>query len=285
MSRFFDPLRRAEREKASTVGNAREEEIPAAELRQDSLTALVLAFEQITPIYCKPGGVNLLPTCADAQPVVREKFNILRHRLNRMRQERPFNTLLVTSAAAKEGKTFVTVNLAASLASNSSRVLLVEADMRGSGLHEALGLEVLPGLGEILEGRLHLSSGIRLVKPWGFFCLQAGQPAQNPAALLESGRINELLAITGESFEWILLDSPPLNLFADAQCLAHLCNTVLMVVRPGVTMREQLQQAMAALEGTRMAGIVINGSDSARKGEYYYTSNSHRSDRSNSIRK
>ena len=198
-----------------------------------------------------------------------EKFRVLRHRLHQVRQQRNLRSLLITSSIPQEGKTVVAINLAITLALNSSRVLLVDADMRKPGVSRALGLQSLKGLAEVLEGRLDLFAAIRLVDPLNLYFLPAGSATRNPVELLQGAQIREAMARTRSEFDWIVIDSPPLNPFADSQCLAGLSDGVLLVVRAGLSPRESVEQALAGLDGAYIAGVVLNASGDPRIDSYY----------------
>jgi capsular exopolysaccharide synthesis family protein len=170
----------------------------------------------------------------------------------------------------KEGKTVVALNLAITFASTSPRVLVVDADLRGPGLGRLLGLSSLPGIAEVLEGQCRLSDAVRKVTPFGFHCLPAGTASANPVNLLQGARMRELLAQMAGSFDLVFFDSPPLNLFADAHCIASFADAVLLVVRSGWTQREGVQQAVATLEGAYLAGVVLNGASESTDHRYYY---------------
>ena len=198
-----------------------------------------------------------------------ERFRVLCHRIQQIRQQRQLRHLLVTSAIPKEGKTMVAVNLASLLARSFPRVLLVDADMRNPGISPALGIPSLPGLAEFLEGEIDLSVAVRQVDPAGFYYVPSGRAERNPAELLQKPALQEFVDSVVSAFDWIIFDSPPLNLFADAQRLSQVCDAALLVFREGVTPREAPEQCMIALEGRFIAGIVLNASNDP--GECYYT--------------
>jgi protein-tyrosine kinase len=198
-----------------------------------------------------------------------EKFLILRHRLAVIRQRRPLKTLVVTGSMPGEGKTMVALNLALSLARSYARVLLVDADMRKPAVRDELGLPFLSGLCEHLEGRWDLASSIRQIGSVGLYLLTAGRPTHSPVGLLQGPRMQELVATTRATFDWVIYDTPPVNPFADAQCLAAMTDGVLMVTRAGMTPRGCLQQALRALDGCYITGIVLNGSRDPHADDYY----------------
>ena len=265
MSRLFDPLRNSVQEGANQNAVERpEDNTPKQNLRPPE------GFEGLESIRCQVRPEDRIVGCSQDHNLGAEKFRFLRHRLNQLRQQRPLARVLVTSAIPKEGKTVVAINLAVSLAGSSPRVALVDADLRHPGVHGALGLEALPGLGEFLEGRLEVDATLRRVDPLGLYFLPAGHASSNPFELLQGPRMGELMKRLAPAFDWIVFDSPPLIAFADSHCLATLTDAVLLVVRSGITPREAVREGLATLAGAYVAGVVLNGGDDTREDRYYY---------------
>lgn len=202
--------------------------------------------------------------------VVTEKYRLLAHRLQRARAAKPIQTVLVTSAIPGEGKTTIAVNLAGVLARNGCRTLLLDADMRSPDLPQALGLPgSLPGLSEVLAGEVSFEQALRCVKPLGLYLLAAGSPVGNPVPLLEGAVFANVLASARQVFEWVIIDSPPLVPVADANCVASVVDGILLVVRWGLTPRDELDQALGALAGLPLIGLVLNTYDEPRQKSYY----------------
>jgi capsular exopolysaccharide synthesis family protein len=227
-------------------------------------------FENAATVLCRVRPENRILGCRHGYEFGAEKFRFLRHRLAQLRHRRPVSKILVTSSIPKEGKTFVAINLAVSLANSSRRVALFDADLRHPSIQSALGLPSMAGLAEFLEGKADLDSTMRLVDPLGFYYLPAGKASGNPFELLESPRMRELMARATVAFEWVVMDSPPLIPFADAHHLAVLADAVLLVARPLVTPRDTLRQVLSALESVQIAGVVLNASDDKTSDGYYY---------------
>jgi capsular exopolysaccharide synthesis family protein len=257
-------------EEANTTVAKRPEETIPQNGRQPSGEARPQSLSNFETISCQVHPEDRLVGCSQNHDLGAEKFRFLRHRLNQLRSRRPLSKVLITSAVPKEGKTLVAVNLTVSLARSSPRVLLVDADMRQPAIDRALGLSALPGLAEFLEGKLELAAAIKRIEPMGFYFLPGGHASSNPFELLQGLRMRELATLIEPAFDWIVFDSPPLIPFADAHCLATLADTVLLVVRSGLTPRETLQQGLAALEGINVAGVVSNASDDVDQDRYYY---------------
>jgi len=218
-------------------------------------------FENAKTIACQVRPENRIAGYGHDYELGAERFRFLHHRLVQLRNHRPVSKVLVTSSVPKEGKTLIAANLAVSLASNSRRVVLFDADMRHPSAHRALGLPPMAGLAEFLEGKAELGSFMRRVDPLGFYYLLAGKASGNPFELLESSRMRDLLQLATTAFDWVLMDSPPLLPFADAHHLALLADAVLLVARLGLTPRDMLRQVMGTLDSVQVAGVVLNAID------------------------
>jgi len=223
-------------------------------------------------LVCHLAADAHLVTRSPNHEVGREKFLILRHRLSQIRRARQLKTLLVTSSIPQEGKTLVAVNLAATLALNSSRVLLIDADLRESSVHRILGLPALSGLAECLEGRTGLTTAVRRLDHLGISYIPAGRPTTSPVNLFQSRIMRDVLDEVASNFDWVIVDSPPLNPVADSHCLASVTDAVLLVARSGITPRPALLEALVALRGIFVAGMVFNAVTNAHASSYdsYY---------------
>jgi polysaccharide biosynthesis transport protein len=167
--------------------------------------------------------------------------------------------LLVTSAEPGEGKTMMAANLAMSFARLKQRVLLIDADMRKPQLHEMLGQSRGPGLGEVLNGK-HTSPVFRKTQVSGLWLMPAGTLSRNPADLLGSQRLSELVQSLQPYFDWIVLDSPPVLAVTDPCLIAQAASAVLLVVDCARTNRDVASAAVDRLASVRanVVGAVLN---------------------------
>ena len=158
-----------------------------------------------------------------------EQFRTLRSRLYQMRSNQPLRTLLVTSSIPTEGKTFVTNNLAQAIVRQPDRrALIIDADLRRSRLHVPLGAPSSPGLTDYLRGTADIVSIIQQGQEGNLCFIPGGDEVANPSELIANGRMKVLLDRLAPIFDWIVLDSPPCLLVADASILADLCDGVLL---------------------------------------------------------
>jgi protein-tyrosine kinase len=201
-----------------------------------------------------------------------EKFRTLRSRLYQVAAAQPLKRILLTSSLPEEGKTFVAMNLAQSIIRQTDKkVLLIDADLRASRMHVALGAPGKPGLTDYLRGDLE-EAGVIQVGQGGNLCfIPGGTSISNPSELLHSKRMTGLLERLAPLFDWIVLDSPPALAVHDASILADMCDGVLFVVRAGSTDFEMAQKAAGEFQEKNLLGVVLNRVDKSETyGDYYY---------------
>lgn len=203
-----------------------------------------------------------------------EKFRFLAVRLRQLRQSRPLKKILITSTIPQEGKSTVAANLACTLARRKEqKTLLLEGDLRRPSLATQFGLGKIPGLCEWLCGKTETINICRL-EGLGVWVLPAGTAPQNPLELMQSGKLSLLMEQLESWFDWIIIDSPPALPLADASLWSRQADGILLVTRPGVTEKKQLQRGLAILETKKLLGALANGSTDTAHSDYYqrYTS-------------
>jgi capsular exopolysaccharide synthesis family protein len=172
---------------------------------------------------------------------------------------------MVTSAGPGEGKTFTACNLAIASVGRGARVLLIDADLRACGISAFLRVpRSTPGLSDLLLGQTTFQEVQKKfrVNGVGELCvILAGTSRRDSGALLEREEFTSLLGEVRSAFDLVILDTPPLNIIADAATIAARVDATLLVVRSGVTDREALRLTLERLERTRgpVAGVVLNG--------------------------
>jgi capsular exopolysaccharide synthesis family protein len=168
---------------------------------------------------------------------------------------------MFTSSLPEEGKTTTCANIAIVLAQRGGKVLLVDADLRRPGIHRAFGLPNSVGLSSVLAGLDLFESVVQSYPPQpNLFILPTGPIPPQPAELLGSERMQELLQEFSLSYDQVILDSPPVNLVTDAAVLSPLMNAVFLVVRCGKTSKHALRHAQRQLQQIKapLTGIVVN---------------------------
>lgn len=200
-----------------------------------------------------------------------EAYRGLRTRLMRIRVAQRIRSVVVTSALQGEGKTLTSMNLAASCARlQDMKLLLVDADIRTSGLSRALKLPFAPGLSEVLSGECAPEAAISATDIPNLYVMSSGLLNKPPAELFASQRWKELMDWSKEEFELTLVDAPPVLNLADVELILAPCDGALMVVRALYTKRDTLQKCAAQLDSKKICGVVYNGTAYSKYHRYYY---------------
>ncbi len=200
-----------------------------------------------------------------------EQYRRLAAVMHHAQTERGARSVMIASAVAAEGKTLTATNLALTLSQSfDRRVLLIDADLRRPSLHEMFRLPNEQGLVDSLRrtdgGRLP----VRAVSP-NLWVLTAGRPTSDPMSGLVSDAMKQLLADAAEQFDWVIVDTPPVALMPDANLLAGMIDTALLVVSANTTPYPLVQRAAAAIGTSRILGVVLNrASQAALEQEYGY---------------
>ncbi len=180
--------------------------------------------------------------------------------------------LLVTSSAASEGKSSVAYNLAVVTAQLGQRVILVDSDLRRPKLHRILQVESSTGLTNVLVGDVQVEDVLKPTQVEGLAFLPTGPLPPNPAELLDSPAMTEVIQQLRGMAEVVILDSPPVAVVTDSQLLAARADGVLLVLSSGETRLGLATRAKELLEraGAHFYGAVANKVDTRREGYYYY---------------
>lgn len=214
--------------------------------------------------------MNLI-TLTDPRSPVSEAYRTLRTNLSFYSLDDPIQSLVVTSPAADEGKDVLIANLAVTMAQSGRRTLLVDSDLRRPSLHTLFELQNEPGLtnqilGEIDDVPLQKTSVDNL------WLLASGPTPPNPADMLGTKRIDELIAKLVEQYDIVLFDAPPVTAVTDAAVLGVKVDGVLLVIDAGKTRRDQAERAKELLEkaNVRVIGAALaNAPRDSGVGGYY----------------
>ncbi len=206
---------------------------------------------------------NRIVMLADPQSVAGQQFGILALKLRRRMEESGGKVLVVTSATGAEGKSVTAVNLALALASCvNGKVLLIDADLRLPQVADRLGIDPEKGLGDWLKNSAGEAKDY-VTQAEDLDVISGGLKPADPVAVLASPRMREILAQLRQTYECIVIDSPPVVPVADSHVLAELGDGVLVVVRAGRTRPELFRRALESLETAKVLGVVLNGLDIA----------------------
>ncbi|HEY3990286.1 MAG TPA: polysaccharide biosynthesis tyrosine autokinase [Acidobacteriaceae bacterium] len=274
---------------------ATDERIQSLELVEDSLQAPIAAVLPLAPggdghgfasyLQNVPGARRLAHSGGGAEvPIAAidgpnsafvEAMRGLRTELQLFSGSNPPRTILVTSALEKEGKSTVSANLAAVLAQGTGRVLLVDADMRHPGVSRRFGFfgSGYRGLSTVLSENDSTAEVVQSTEIPRLSILPAGPTHASPSDLLGSVRMRQLLEEWKESYDYVVIDTPPMLAVTDATILSRLADVTLLIARHGVSTRRSLRRAHRSLADRADASVsvVVNGVSrtSPTYGEYH----------------
>jgi capsular exopolysaccharide synthesis family protein len=215
---------------------------------------------------------NPLVFVSEPKGLAAEAYRTIRTGLLLSQAGEPPRTILVTSSQSSEGKTTMTLNLAASLSSAGGRVVLLDADLRRPRVQKALGLqENLPGLVDVITGTRTIDEVLVSTEVQRVSVIPSGPIPPNPAELLGSFDMAKLIDNLAAHFDYVLIDSPPVLPVTDAVILSRYVDGVVLVVKGGMTPQRVVLDARNRLEGVgaTMLGVVLNDVD-VTGGDYYY---------------
>lgn len=286
MSRIYEALRRADLERKARLGSDLhpvEDGNATVEFAEPAPALAEVTTRSVATRAWKP-VIDSIPCLLERGAAV-EQFRGLRSKLTQARQEAAVKTVLVTSGMPSEGKSFVTLNLAVSLAREGvNRVLLIDGDLRRPTLHTILGAPNETGLSEYLSGAVDINAILQnnatdeengnqythIFDNLSF--IPSGASSEVSSELMANSRLEALLAALAPHYDWILIDSPPVLAVTDAVDMARACDGVLLVAREARTPYQVVQRAQAALRQSRILGVVLNAAKHIQRNGYYYYS-------------
>ncbi|UCE59342.1 MAG: CpsD/CapB family tyrosine-protein kinase [Phycisphaerales bacterium] len=279
MGRIAEALKRAERERRITAGDAREEPFPTAVAPSgypETIEAPVLPqLEEINhePVAVVEGLSEALVPYFDRSSLVTEQYRSLRTRLLSQNPNYEHRTIAITSAVPKEGKSVTTLNLGATLAEiRHLRVLVVDGDFRRGSLGNMLNQDNRPGLAEVLTGEATYSESIHDTPIPNLKFVPAGDTDNRSAAeLWTSASTRTVFQRMQNDFHYTLVDTPPATTVTDVGIIGQLCTGVVLVVRLHRTDEFVAKRAVRLLQvnNVPLMGCVLVGRD-APAGRYGY---------------
>ena len=215
-------------------------------------------------------GTRFLLENAPIQPALKfrieEAYKSIRANIMFSVMKKGCKRIIVSSSMPNEGKTTTTVNLAVSISQADQRVLLIDGDLRKPKIHHYFSVPNSPGLTNYLSniisgrGNMDLFGVIRPTEYKNLCILSSGSIPPNPAELLGSEIMSEFLDEVSKDFDYIIIDTPPVNVVSDALPLIRESDGVVLVVRSNQSSHPELQKALSALEfiDAKILGFVVN---------------------------
>ena len=268
---WLDTTIRTETDLASIVGVAVIGIIP--NLQQQARTGAY----RLGPPTAVTSGDGKQPTPVpgrDSHTPAAEAYRALRTNLNYLTPPKAPRVIVVTSALPGDGKTTTTVNLAVTLAHQGQRVILIDAETRRGTVHDVFGIPPAPGFLDLMYGHATPGECIRRVAMEGGGTIDVlplgSAPTSNPADLLVAQRLQPLFERLRQQYDYVLLDTPPLNLFTDGALIGAQADALLLVARADKTDREELRFAVAQLRNVQvnLAGAILNDVEFRRSSRY-----------------
>lgn len=207
------------------------------------------------------------------QSQMAESYRALRTSLLLSHLGAPPKIIMVTSALPQEGKSTTSINCAVVLAQKGVRVLLIDCDLRRPSIHKTLGMGPRSGLSNVLTGSTTLKQAITVAPTLpNLDVLPAGTPPPNPAELLASSNMRDVLAELRERYDHIVLDTPPTLSVTDAVVLSPRADAIVLVIRSGSTTKQALRRSRDILMqvNARVSGVLLNAVDLSSPDYYYY---------------
>jgi protein-tyrosine kinase len=205
-----------------------------------------------------------------------EQYRTIAYTIEQIRKETSLSIIAVSSPLVGDGKTITAINLAATFARfPETKVLLIDMDLRRPSLLRQLGLNHgdIPGLiGLLSDHKLSLTEAVQQSPTLNLGILPVGRPSAVPHEILESPQLGEILQEARRSFDYVIVDTPPLIPFPDCQVLKKWIDGFVVVVAAHKTPRKLLEEAINSIEPAKTVGLIFNNDDCPVFGYYsYYT--------------
>lgn len=220
----------------------------------------------------KNSNSRKLVTAVDPRSPISEQYRTIRTNIQFSSVDQEIKSIMVTSAGSGEGKSTTAANMAVVFAQQEKRVLLVDADLRKPTVHYTFNATNNHGLTSVLTKVKSLKEAMTSTEIDHLSVLTSGPIPPNPAELLGSNRMKELLEEVKEEFDIIIFDTPPTLAVTDAQILANICDGVLLVLFSGKTEIEHVQKTKELLLSAKgkLLGAILNHKKSKKTDHYYY---------------
>ena len=206
----------------------------------------------------------------EPKSIAAESYRTLRTNIQYSSFDKEYRIIVVTSAEPEEGKSTTAGNLALCMAEGDKKVMLIDCDLRKPSLHKKFKTSNLLGLSDVIIGKADLASVTHRYNK-NLYLLTSGKIPPNPYEMISSKAMSHLLESLKDTFEYIIIDTPPMKVVADSQILSTKADGTILVVRAEKTKKESVKSAIDLLKNVKanIIGIVLNGIDVSGN-KYYY---------------
>lgn len=215
-----------------------------------------------------PGLISVI----NPKSIISEQFRVVRTNLEFAIVDKDLKSFLITSLVPDSGKSTISSNLAATFAAQRKRVLLVDTDMRKPTIHKIFRLRNNEGLSTLITSKeAKVTEYVEKTEYENIFVLTSGATPPNPAELISSKRMEQLIEEMEQLFDLVIFDTPPVLAVADSQILSSKVDGTLFVMRKGVDTKEQVQIAVERMSAVNanVLGVIYNRVE-ATDNAYYY---------------
>ena len=209
----------------------------------------------------------------DPKSVISEQYRAIRTNIEYSNVDQNTKTILVTSSDKNEGKTTTVSNLAVSFANLNKKVLLIDCDLRNASIHKMFRLNNIYGLTDILAKDRAVDKCIQKTELENLYVLTAGAIPPNPAEILSSEKMKNLIENLKNVYDYIFIDTPPIGLVTDAGVLSSFIDGVVLVVKSESVEKKYLEETKKKLDAVdaRILGAILNSYKSEQKDYNYYS--------------
>ena len=209
----------------------------------------------------------------DPKSVISEQYREIRTNIEYSNVDQNTKTILVTSSDKNEGKTTTVSNLAVSFANLNKKVLLIDCDLRNASIHKMFRLNNIYGLTDILAKDKAVDKCIQKTELENLYVLTAGAIPPNPAEILSSEKMKNLIEDLKNIYDYIFIDTPPIGLVTDAGALSSFIDGVVLVVKSESVEKKYLEETKKKLDAVdaRILGAILNSYKSEQKDYNYYS--------------
>lgn len=204
---------------------------------------------------------------------VSEAYKNIRTNLVSILARQGNKVIAVSSPNASEGKSTTAINTAISLSQLNKKVILIDADAHRPSLHSKLRLDNKNGLMDVINGITDIDGTVKKYNTY-LDILTVGNIPQNPTEVFDSVGFDGFLTAAKEKYDYVIIDTPPVNLLSDASVISQKCDGLVLVVRAGITTHSMLKRSLSALKmlNINIIGIILNGTSNTSKRYYkdYY---------------